>query len=271
MKGFARHERRWASDSAPEDNYLSAVSSPDSFAVASTEGPEEFVEVTLDVQEDDTIVLRSIEQLPSSVFHLDQDASSESCGSAASKSPSVRRSSSHKLRQFSHELKAEAMAKARQISQELKAELKRFSWSHGHAGRATGDGATAAIDSALAARAARKQRAQLHRTRSGAQKALRGLRFISTKTANGVDALNAVLSRFDSLAREGYLCRSDFAQCIGNCYHADSSDQTLSSFLFSPSSSSSTTSNYSVTCKLGSDALFNFVPTPFVRFLFYFF
>ncbi|XP_020703844.1 respiratory burst oxidase homolog protein A [Dendrobium catenatum] len=215
MKGFATHERRWASDSVPGDKVLSAVSSPESFAVASTDGAEEFVEVTLDVQEDDTIVLRSIEQLPAAIFHLDQDASSESCGSGTSKSPSVRRSSSHKLRQFSHELKAEAMAKARQISQELRAELKRFSWSHGHAGRASADGATTAIDNALAARAARKQRAQLDRTRSGAQKGLRGLRFISTKTANGVDALNEVQSRFDSLARDGYLCRSEFAQCIG--------------------------------------------------------
>ncbi|XP_020573372.1 respiratory burst oxidase homolog protein A isoform X2 [Phalaenopsis equestris] len=215
MKGFAMHERRWASDSVPGDKVMSASSSPESYAMTSIEGSEEFVEVTLDVQEDDTIVLRSIEQFPSSTCFLDQDTTSESFRSSTSKSPSVIRSSSHKLRQFSHELKAEAMAKARQISQELRAELKRFSWSHGHLGRSPADGAAAAIDSALAARAARKQRAQLNRTRSGAQKGLRGLRFISTKTANGVDASNEVLSRFDSLARDGYLSRSDFAQCIG--------------------------------------------------------
>ncbi|KAG0492079.1 hypothetical protein HPP92_005477 [Vanilla planifolia] len=215
MKGFQRHERRLVSDSEPTDNVLSTGSSPRNSAVSSRDCAEEFVEVTLDVQEDDTIVLRSIEQLPPATVSLELDASSESVGS---KSPSVRRSSSHRLKQFSQELKAEAVARARQISQELKAELKRFSRSHAQAERtsaAASDCATAAIDSALAARAARKQRALLDRTRSGAQKGLRGLRFISTKTATGVDAWKEVQSKFDRLARDGYLSRSDFAQCIG--------------------------------------------------------
>ncbi|PKA56301.1 Respiratory burst oxidase like protein F [Apostasia shenzhenica] len=224
MTEFGRQEKRCASDSVPADKTLSSGSSPRSSDLASSvDDAEEFVEVTLDVQEDDTIVLRSIEQLHIGTSPLDQDASPESFGSAASKSPSVRRSSSHRLRQLSQELKAEAVARARQISQDLKAELKRFSRSHGHGGRsssasatpATADSAAAAIDSALAARAARRQRAQLDRSRSGAQKALRGLRFISTKTATGVDAWNEVQSNFSRLSRDGYLCRSDFAQCIG--------------------------------------------------------
>ncbi|MCD7449590.1 hypothetical protein HAX54_000655, partial [Datura stramonium] len=103
----------------------------------------------------------------------------------------------------------------------LKAELKRFSWSHGHASRAfsptsffqntvvgTGNG----VDSALAARALRRQRAQLDRTRSSAQKALRGLKFISNNKTNG---WNDVESNYAKLAKDGYLYRSDFAQCIG--------------------------------------------------------
>ncbi|KAK8958122.1 hypothetical protein KSP40_PGU001069 [Platanthera guangdongensis] len=212
MSGFARHERRWASDSVPGDSVdFCSGSSPES-SLPPTNGVEELVEVTLDVQEDDTIVLRSIEQLLPSVVPLERDASSESFRSATSKSPSVRRSPSHRLRQLSHELKSEAVARARQISQEL----MRFSWSHRHSGRAPVDGgATTAIDSALAARAARKRRAQLDRTRSGAQKGLRGLRFISSKTANGVDAWNEVQRNFDSLSSDGYLSRSEFALCIG--------------------------------------------------------
>uniref|UniRef100_A0A0D9V5C2 FAD-binding FR-type domain-containing protein n=1 Tax=Leersia perrieri TaxID=77586 RepID=A0A0D9V5C2_9ORYZ len=67
--------------------------------------------------------------------------------------------------------------------------------------------------SALAARAARRQRAQLDRTRSGAHKALRGLRFISSNKAN--NAWIEVQANFDRLARDGYLSRSDFAECIG--------------------------------------------------------
>jgi len=63
----------------------------------------------------------------------------------------------------------------------------------------------------------RKQRAQLERNSSGAKKALRGLKFISSKS-NGVDGWKEVQSNFDSLAKDGFLYRSDFAQCIGSIY-----------------------------------------------------
>lgn len=220
MRGFPKHERRWASDTVP-GKPLSAGSSP------ATEGgsAEEFVEVTLDLQDDDTIVLRSVE--PATVINVDQDGAgggaTPASASGSRSPPSIKRSSSSRLRQFSQELKAEAVAKAKQFSQELKAELKRFSWSHGHGSRTMSSAVTsvhnaggpgAGFDSALAARALRRQRAQLDRTRSGAQKALRGLRFISTKT-NGVDEWNEVQSSFYKLSKDGFLNRSDFAQCIG--------------------------------------------------------
>lgn len=230
MKGFPKHERRWASDSVPAKSAVSAGSSPGNDS-GSAAPEEEFVEVTLDLQDDDTIVLRSVE--PATVISLD-DASSVGGGTetpaSASRSPSsMRRSSSFRIRQFSQELKAEAVAKAKQFSQELKAELKRFSWSHGRASRvlsasassssgaaAAQNGAGSGFDSALAARALRKQRAQLDRTRSGAHKALRGLKFISTNSkTNGVDAWNEVEKNFQKLAKDCFLYRSDFAQCIG--------------------------------------------------------
>ncbi|XP_073006736.1 respiratory burst oxidase homolog protein A-like [Typha latifolia] len=191
----------------------SAASSPRSSARNSYDA-EEFVEVTLDLQED-TIVLRSVEPA-SAVPGFELDSSATTPRSGTSRSPSIRRSSSHRLRQLSQELKAEAVARAKQLSHDLKAELKRFSWSHGRGSvastsAASGDAASA-IESALAARAARRQRAQLDRSRSGAHKALRGLRFISNSKAN---AWNEVLTNFDKLECDGYLSRSDFAQCIG--------------------------------------------------------
>lgn len=217
MRGLPKHERRWASDTVP-GKAMSAGSSP----VTESGSAEEFVEVTLDLQDDDTIVLRSVE--PATVINVDQEGSATPASASGSRSPtSIRRSSSSRLRQFSQELKAEAVAKAKQFSQELKAELKRFSWSHGHGSRAmssavasvhSAGGPGSGFDTALAARALRRQRAQLDRTRSGAQKALRGLRFISAKT-NSVDAWNEVQSNFDKLAKDGFLNRSDFAQCIG--------------------------------------------------------
>ncbi|KAF8379606.1 hypothetical protein HHK36_029047 [Tetracentron sinense] len=222
MKSFSKHERRWASDTVPAKT-ISGTSSP----ATESGSVEEFVEVTLDFQDDDTIILRSVE--PATVVDIDQDVASGSetpasvsASASASRSPTVRRSSSHRFRQFSQELKAEAVAKAKQFSHELKAELRRFSWSHGHASRALSssssagqNGAGSGFDSALAARALRRQRAQLDRTRSGAQKALRGLRFISSKNTNNIDAWNEVQNNFEKLAKDDFLYRSDFAQCIG--------------------------------------------------------
>lgn len=228
MRGFPRRERRWASDTV-DGRGISAGSSPRSDA-ATTTGDEELVEVTLDFQDDDTIVLRSVEPATAIDFDLhdfggDGETTATATPVSTSRSPSMRRSSSHRLRQFSQELKAEAVARARQFSQELKAELRRFSWSHGHAsrtlssssgGQAAGVGG-AVTDARLAARALRRQRAQLDRTRSGAQKALRGLRFISsTGTGAVVDSWNEIQKSFEKLSRDGFLHRSDFAQCIGS-------------------------------------------------------
>ena len=224
MNGHPKHERRWASDTVPGRATISAGTSPGTESTSA--GAEEFVEVTLDLQDDDTIVLRSVE--PAAVINVDDGTLAGGSGyetpASVPRSPTIRRNSSRGLRQFSQELKAEAVAKAKQFSQELKAELRRFSWSHGHASRAlssssaqngTGGTAGGGFATALAARALRKQRAQLDRTRSGAHKALRGLRFISSKS-NGVDAWTEVQSNFDRLAKDGYLHRADFAQCIGS-------------------------------------------------------
>ncbi|KAK9076663.1 hypothetical protein SSX86_004997 [Deinandra increscens subsp. villosa] len=205
-----RHERRWASDTVP-DNMLSGSSSPAYTDTSSMNPGEEFVEVTLDLQDDDTIILRSVE--PATVIHVDND-SGGGLSASSSRSSTMRRTSSSRLRQFSQELKAEAVAKARQFS----IELRRFPWSYGHASRASSSSATVAgggSESALAARAMRRQRAQLDRTRSGAHKALKGLRFISTSKINGADGWEEVQNNFDKLAKDGFLYRSAFAQCIG--------------------------------------------------------
>lgn len=221
MRGTGKHERRWGSDTVPAGNLASEGSSPATeYSTDSATNASEFVEVTLDLQDDDTIILRSVE--PATVISIDgNDVISGITGietpppasASTSRSPTMRRSASNKLLQFSQELKAEALAKAKQFSQEL----RRFSWSHGHASRILSGvgGGNSGLDSALAARAMRRQRAQLDRTRSGAQKALQGLKFISNGKNNRVDAWNEVQINFEKLAKDGYLHRADFAQCIG--------------------------------------------------------
>ncbi|MCI46605.1 respiratory burst oxidase protein A-like, partial [Trifolium medium] len=106
-------------------------------------------EVTLDLHKDDTVVLRGIEPVVSTI-NLDGGVSTTgnetTTSTARSSSSMIRRNSSSMLRRLSHEVNA----KAKQFSQEL----KRFSLSH------------AVSDSVLAARDLRKQRAQHDRNRS---------------------------------------------------------------------------------------------------------
>ncbi|KAJ1285265.1 hypothetical protein BS78_03G267000 [Paspalum vaginatum] len=217
--GAAAGHQRWSGSASASagttPRSLSTGSSPRGSDRSSDDG-EELVEVTLDLQEDDTIILRSVEPAAAAAAatgaqRLPLGARGDHAGGASSsrsRSPSIRRTSSHRLLQFSQELKAEAMSIARQFSQDL---TKRFGRTHS---RSEGQGhPTSGIESALAARAARRQRAQLDRTRSGAHKALRGLRFISSNKAN--NAWMEVQANFDRLASDGFLSRSDFAECIG--------------------------------------------------------
>uniref|UniRef100_A0A0E0JNN7 Uncharacterized protein n=2 Tax=Oryza punctata TaxID=4537 RepID=A0A0E0JNN7_ORYPU len=207
--GASSGPQRWGS-AGTTPRSLSTGSSPRGSDDRSSDDGEELVEVTLDLQDDDTIVLRSVEPAAGAgagaASARGELTGGPSSSSSRSRSPSIRRSSSHRLLQFSQELKAEAMARARQFSQDL---TKRFGRSHSRSEAQAPSG----LESALAARAARRQRAQLDRTRSGAHKALRGLRFISSNKAN--NAWMEVQANFDRLARDGYLSRSDFAECIG--------------------------------------------------------
>ncbi|KAF3339345.1 Respiratory burst oxidase [Carex littledalei] len=77
--------------------------------------------------------------------------------------------------------------------------------------------AAAATATALTAREKRKVQAKLNRSRSGAQRALKGLRFIS-RTTGSVEAAEMwrrVEERFYKLAKDGMLSRDDFGECIG--------------------------------------------------------
>ncbi|KAJ1700512.1 hypothetical protein LUZ63_000291 [Rhynchospora breviuscula] len=77
--------------------------------------------------------------------------------------------------------------------------------------------AAAATAAALAAREKRRVQARLNRTRSGAQRALKGLRFISrtTGTVEAAELWCRVEERFYKLAKDGLLSRDDFGECIG--------------------------------------------------------
>ncbi|KAJ0981079.1 hypothetical protein J5N97_009334 [Dioscorea zingiberensis] len=98
---------------------------------------------------------------------------------------------------------------------------RKFSWLRSPSPRLSSASAT---DPSVisAARDARRAQARLARTRSGAQRALKGLRFISRTTGGGggggggpTELWRRVEERFAKLSRDGLLSRDDFGECIG--------------------------------------------------------
>ncbi|KAJ7567977.1 hypothetical protein O6H91_01G014200 [Diphasiastrum complanatum] len=153
-----------------------------------------FVEVLLDVH-DDTVTLRRVapatDDHDASLFAESGERKFSSLRSSFRRNAS---SASSRMKQFSHE-------------------LKRLSLSHSSAVRAFS--ARHAQD--LSPLAAQQSRPRLVRSKSGAENALEGLRFISKTTNADQKALwAAVEARFDKMASaDGKLSRADFGLCIG--------------------------------------------------------
>lgn len=99
---------------------------------------------------------------------------------------------------------------------------RKFGWLRSRSSRTT---SSEIEDRTISARDARKIRAKLQRTRSSAQRALKGLRFISKNTgvSDSDELWRRVESRFESLAKDGLLAREDFGECIGNQLNSSSS------------------------------------------------
>ncbi|XP_057521923.1 respiratory burst oxidase homolog protein A-like [Amaranthus tricolor] len=217
MRDYSRHElRRWGSDNIRTPvTAMSAGSSPVSDVTTSgystpPSTAEEFVEVTLDIEDDETIILRSVEPATATAMNIPGTMNVDVGVEIPARNPGIRRttSSNSRIRQFSQELKAEISRAKQSFSAQL---TKRFSGKFlGHS--PSMKGSESGVDPAIAARNRRKQQAQLNRTRSGAQRALKGLRFISS---NAKTNWHEVKKNFERLAKDGFLYRTDFAECIG--------------------------------------------------------
>ncbi|CAK9159247.1 unnamed protein product [Ilex paraguariensis] len=90
---------------------------------------------------------------------------------------------------------------------------RKFPWLRSSSSRTSSD----VDDPTISAREAMKMKAKLVRTKSSAQRALGGLRFINktTGTSEANDLWKKVESRFEALANDGLLAREDFGECIG--------------------------------------------------------
>ncbi|KAB2633944.1 respiratory burst oxidase protein E-like [Pyrus ussuriensis x Pyrus communis] len=106
----------------------------------------------------------------------------------------------------------------RSLSATSRSVRRTFGWLKSASSRTTASNSESAVEFTLSAREGRRMKAKLQRTRSSAQRALNGLRFISKTTAGGNDAAEQwqqVEARFESLAKDGLLARADFGECIG--------------------------------------------------------
>ncbi|KAK8286839.1 hypothetical protein V6Z12_D07G018200 [Gossypium hirsutum] len=97
---------------------------------------------------------------------------------------------------------------------------RKFAWlKSGSSSRASSSAAEVdqIQDRRITARDERRIKAKLQRTKSSAERALKGLRFISKNTGenDAVEMWKRVESRFESLAKDGLLAREDFGECIG--------------------------------------------------------
>ncbi|KAK7848479.1 respiratory burst oxidase like protein e [Quercus suber] len=96
---------------------------------------------------------------------------------------------------------------------------RKFPWLRSSSNASETDSEDAVKENTIvSARDDRRMKASLQRSRSNAQQALKGLRFISSTSNRACDSeelWRKVESRFHKLAKDGLLCREDFGECIG--------------------------------------------------------
>ncbi|KAF3439730.1 hypothetical protein FNV43_RR18008 [Rhamnella rubrinervis] len=145
---------------------------------------QDLVEVTLELDNDSIVVCSVTPTATTSKPTVHHDASAADVGS-------LRRSISNTSRTL----------------------RRKFSWLRSTSSKASSE----TEELIISARDARRLKAKLQRTRSSAQRALSGLRFISktTGTNDAEEMWRRVESRFNSLAKDGLLSRDDFGECIG--------------------------------------------------------
>jgi respiratory burst oxidase len=152
---------------------------------------KELVEITLEL-EDNAVVLRNIASAPNA-----SPSSSHATGDETTVGLSRSLSIASRIR-------------------------KKFPWLRSlslQTSTSSSESVTAAVEDPMMARNARRMRAELERTRSSAQRGLKGLRFISKSGEASEELWRKVEKRFGFLAKDGLLDREEFGECIGTLYY----------------------------------------------------
>ncbi|KAK7328703.1 hypothetical protein VNO77_22820 [Canavalia gladiata] len=105
-----------------------------------------------------------------------------------------------------------AVARSLSITSRIR---RKFPWLRSMSSASSSETVATIEDPVVTARNARKMRAKLERTRSSAQRALKGLRFISKSGEASDELWKKVEEMFSLLAKDGLLAKEDFGECIG--------------------------------------------------------
>lgn len=160
----------------------------------------DLVEVTLEL-DDNSIVLCSVAPTPS---HINAEGSEEEEEAAPNGFLARSASAASKLRRkFSWIRSPSVMSRTSAAASEVSDD--NFQFQHHNS------------TNTLSAREEMKSKLKLVRSKSTAQRALGGLRFISKTTGESDTNVlwKKVEARFDALAKDGLLAREDFGECIG--------------------------------------------------------
>ncbi|KAL0684340.1 hypothetical protein Bca4012_051188 [Brassica carinata] len=183
------HDDRWGSDLASAGEFTQSF--PSLGATYSPSCGEELLEVTIEFPSG---VLVNIDSVSTT------DPEITSCSASGSGSS-----------------ERQVVANAKQFSRDLKRKLQGISQRDGggyscrSAPEPVVPHGSETPDPLMLCRSVTKR---LNRNGSCTQRAIHGLRFISSKE-NEIAAWSEVRDKFANLSKDGYLCRSDFARCIG--------------------------------------------------------
>ena len=212
---YLADDQTTTTDASDNESYTTAYGD-EFFAAAAAPGggmlpafladQSDLVEVMLELDEE-SMVVRSVTPTSAALYGAASLPAPPPAGFGASPSPSPR-----------HHAPSEGgggrLSRCSSTSSRIR---RKFAWLRSPSPAPSPTPAELQREAAMAARERRREQAQLNRSRAGARRALKGLRFIS-RTTGSVEAAELwrrVEERFNGLAREGLLSRDDFGECIG--------------------------------------------------------
>lgn len=201
------HDDRWGSDLTSGGEFTQSF--PSLPVTYSPSSGEELLEVTIEFPSGVIVNIDSVTGTDVSGTDLEITSCSASNSGSRSRSLGWSASSSHRISEL------QVVTNATQLSN-LKRKLQSISRRDGgYSSRSAPETVVQHTDPAVLPRFVSQRLISPHRNKSCTERAIHGLRFISSKE-NGIVGWREVQNKFVNLSKDGHLHKSDFAHCIGS-------------------------------------------------------